>query len=78
MEIPVTGARVMFDQAVFGAAQASPAGDWQFLNDRLAGEISSSSLENRYVPEGRNHHVGQAVCLSSKGSRLTGRTVPSC
>ena len=39
------------------------------------GEISSSSLENRYVPERWNHRVRRAVCLSFKGSRLTGRNV---
>jgi PAS domain S-box-containing protein len=85
MEVPVTSVQSMFDRAAFGVGQASPAGDWQFLNDRfceivghlreellasserdithaddraasdeivrrlLAGEISSSSIEKRYV-----------------------------
>jgi PAS domain S-box-containing protein len=35
MEIPVTSAGAMFDQAVFCVGQASLAGKWQFLNDRV-------------------------------------------
>jgi PAS domain S-box-containing protein len=42
MEILVTSARAMFDRAVFGVAQASPAGDWQFLNDRFCEIVGHS------------------------------------
>ena len=85
MEIPVASLQAIFDQAALGVGLASPAGDWQLLNDRfceivgrsreellgssyrdithaddrgssdevarrlLAGEISLSELEKRYV-----------------------------
>jgi PAS domain-containing protein len=45
MGISVTSARAMFDQAVFGVAQASPAGDWQFVNDPFCEIVDHSRQE---------------------------------
>ena len=46
MEILATSARTMLDRAAFGVAQASPAGDWQFLNDRFREIVGHSRQEH--------------------------------
>jgi PAS domain S-box-containing protein len=44
MEIPVISLQAIFDQAALGVGLASPAGNWQILNDRFC-EIVGRSRE---------------------------------
>jgi PAS domain S-box-containing protein len=68
MEIPVTSIPAMFSQAAFGVGLASPAGDWQLVNDRFC-EIVGHSREELLASSYRDITHPEMLCTMTFGSR---------
>ena len=70
MEIPVASLQAIFDQAALGVGLASPAGDWQLLNDRFC-EIVGRSREELLGSSYRDiTHADDRGCSDEVARRL--------